>query len=130
MKILTAFVFVFTTTFTFFNNGESTQTFEMTESIEMDCPFTYEQGLNVGCTLARQANRHGCETDCYALFAETTYNQYRNSCPEYARGVRDGFFECFVDPVWTNNLGGNVPSDDEVGEPCYWDETTYSIVCP
>ena len=67
MKLLTAFVFLITTTFTFFNNSESIQTNQAIDNVDVECTFTYEQGYAIGCALAQQAQSEGCDSydDCY-----------------------------------------------------------------
>jgi len=122
MKFL-LFISIFISSLSFNSSVETANEFSFN-----DCPFTYEQGLEIGCQLARRANRQGCRVYgvCYERFAQNTVEDFQSECPEYARGVLEGFQNCFRSGTPTNNAHNGDPLDtgnNVIDPPC--DDAVY-----
>jgi len=71
-----------------------------TETISSEClvcPFTFDEGVNVGCGFGNQAEAMGCcDPSCFQLYL-TTISDFQVSCPEYVAGVQAGWAACNCD---------------------------------
>lgn len=94
----------------------------ITTSAQAQCTFTYEQGLNVGCKLARTANDNGCYRLNCATATLATFERFINTCTEYALGVIAGFNQCNTPPPPINGrpnpVGGGSTNYDGI-DGCY-----------
>lgn len=90
------------------------------ESQAQTCPFTYEQGVNVGCQIAQAANDDGCYSARCSNAYQNTIRDYESSCPDYILGVIEGFAACNTLPPWQSNVT-NDPTDtgnNIIDPPC------------
>ena len=53
-----------------------------------------QQGLELGCQLAYEANANGCNSLRCAVEVTAAYAENIVECPEYANAIRDGFRSC------------------------------------
>ena len=102
--------------------------FLLNSASAQDCPFTYEQGLQVGCSIAQQANADGCYRQNCSNAYQNTVADFAQACPDYVLGVIEGWIICNTPPAWQNNEGGNLPTstDDLIADDCqfingHWD---------
>ncbi len=84
------------------------------------CTFTYQQGMDIGCQIARAANRDGCYSPRCANALLNTIRDFQADCPEYVSGVIDGFTSCNTLPAWQNNVTNDPtdPGNNIIDPPC------------
>lgn len=85
------------------------------------CPADYDDGVRVGCNLARQLNENGCYTPSCATVVYRTFDRYyHTACQDYAIGVIDGYNRCNSRPA--PRIGRTNPGDDD----CEWVNGIYT----
>ncbi len=58
------------------------------------CPFTFDEGVNVGCSLGNNSEANGCcDPSCNSLYLNTIAD-FQVSCPAYVAGVIAGWAAC------------------------------------
>ncbi len=71
-----------------------------TETISSEClacPFTFAEGVNVGCGFGNEAEANNCcNPSCFPLYLNTIAD-FQESCPEYVAGVQAGWAACNCD---------------------------------